>query len=184
MSEVSAGPATNTAPNPATNTEAGPATSPATNSATSPATQTNREREIEAAIDTLNELWEFGGPEMPAWVAHELTFSQMRLLFLLDKNAPLPVSGVAEWLGVGMPAASGTIDRLERHGLVTRSHRRDDRRVVECDLTDEGRRLVDQIYGMRTEIIRRFLEVLTQDEMADMARLISIVHERMKARNA
>jgi DNA-binding MarR family transcriptional regulator len=145
--------------------------------------QGQREREIEAAIGTLNELWELGGPEMPSWVAHELTFSQMRLLFLLARNAPLPVSGVAEWLGVGLPTASGAIDRLERHGLVTRRHRLDDRRVVECDLTDDGRRLVDQIYGMRTEIIRRFLEVLTEAEMAEMARLISIVHERMRARS-
>jgi DNA-binding MarR family transcriptional regulator len=143
----------------------------------------DRQRKIEAAIEDLNELWDLGGPEMPAWVAHELTFSQMRLLFLLGKNAPAPVSHVADWLGVGLPTASGTIDRLERHGLVTRQHRLDDRRVVECHLTEDGRKLIDQIYGMRTEIILRFLEVLTEEELADMARLITIVHERMKARH-
>ncbi len=124
-----------------------------------------------------------GGPDdARSWVAHELTFSQIRLLFLLGKHGPSPISRVAEWLGVGMPTASGAIDRLERHGLVTRQHRSDDRRVVECGLTDVGRKLIDEISGMRLEMMRRFLEVLTDDELADIARLITIVSERVKAR--
>ncbi len=140
-----------------------------------------RQREIEAAIDALSDLWEIGGPDVPDWVAHELTFSQTRLLFLLSMHGPSPVGRVAEWLGVGLPTASGAVDRLERHGLVVRQHRLDDRRVVECGLTDAGRDLLDQISGMRLEMMRRFLEVLTEDEMADMARLITIVSERTRA---
>jgi DNA-binding MarR family transcriptional regulator len=88
----------------------------------------------------------------------------MRLLFLLSKHGPAPMSHVAEWLGVGLPAASGTVDRVERHGLVAREHRLDDRRVVECQLTDAGRRLIDEIAGMRSEMMRQFLAVLNEDE--------------------
>jgi DNA-binding MarR family transcriptional regulator len=144
--------------------------------------RSERQREIEAAIEGLSDLWELGGPDVPDWVAHELTFSQTRLIFLLSRHGPSPIGHVAEWLGVGLPTASGTIDRLERHGLVTRQHRLDDRRVVECGLTDAGRNLIDQISGMRLEMMRRFLEVLTEEELAEMARLITIVSERLKAR--
>jgi DNA-binding MarR family transcriptional regulator len=94
------------------------------------------------------------------------------------------MSRVAEWLGVALPTASGTVERVERHGLVTRQHRLDDRRVVECGLTDAGRRLIDEMSGTRLQMMRQILGVLTEDEMADMARLIAIVLERMKSKTA
>jgi DNA-binding MarR family transcriptional regulator len=132
-------------------------------------------------MDELGGLWEMHGPDFPEWVAQELTFGQMRLLFLLGKHGPSPMSRIAEWLGVGLPTASGTVERVERHGLVARQHRLDDRRVVECQLTDAGRHLVEEISGMRLEMMRRFLGVLKEDELADMARLIAIVLERTKS---
>jgi DNA-binding MarR family transcriptional regulator len=139
--------------------------------------------EIEAVMDQLGGLWEMHG-DAPSWVEQELTFGQMRLLFLLSKHGPSPMSHIAEWLGVSLPTASGTVDRLEKHGLVSRQHRLDDRRVVDCQLTDAGRHLIDQVTGMRLEMMRQFLGVLNENELADMARLLSIVLERTKSRRA
>ncbi len=136
--------------------------------------------EIETVLNALGGLWEMHGPEVPGWVDQELTFGQMRLLFLLGKHGPAPMSRVAEWLGVGLPTASGVVERVERHGLVAREHRLDDRRVVDCHLTDGGRLLIDQIYGMRLEMMRQFLGVLEDDELADMARLLNIVLDRSR----
>jgi DNA-binding MarR family transcriptional regulator len=141
-----------------------------------------RRLEIEAVIDSLGAVWDHGGKDVPEWVAHELTFGQMRLIFHLSKHGPSPMSRVAEWLGVGLPTASGIVDRLERHGLVARQHRQDDRRIVECCLTDKGRGLIDEIVGMRGEVLRQFLGVLSGDELADMTRLVRIVLERTQAR--
>ncbi len=78
---------------------------------------------------------------------------------------------VAEWLGVGLPAASGIVDRVERHGLLERRRRDDDRRVVECALTGKGRALLDEIAGMRREIMRQTLEGLSDDDLAELSRL-------------
>jgi DNA-binding MarR family transcriptional regulator len=79
-----------------------------------------------------------------------------------------------------MPAASGIVDRVERHGLVERQHRMDDRRVVECNLTDKGRQLIEQISGMRTEVFRRTIGVLDDEELAELGRIMKIVLERLK----
>ena len=136
--------------------------------------------EIEAVIDSLSQVWDKGAHDVPEWVAQELTFGQMRLLFLLSKHGPSPVSRVAEWLNVGMPAASGVLDRVEKHGLVTRLHRMDDRRVVECALTDAGRQLMEEIAGMRRVVLRRTLRVLTEEELGDLTRLVKILLERSK----
>jgi DNA-binding MarR family transcriptional regulator len=142
-----------------------------------------RRTQVEAVILALSGLWDKDGPDIPEWVAQELTFSQMRLLFLLAKHGPSPMSRVAEWLGVALPTASGAVERVERHGLVERQHRLDDRRVVECGLTDEGRRLIEEMSGTRLKMMRQVLDVLTDDELAEMARLTSIMADRLKLRS-
>lgn len=133
-------------------------------------------------MESLSALADRGGQDVPDWVAQDLTFGQMRILFLLSKHGPSPISRVAEWLGVGLSSASGVVDRVERHGLVTRSHRRDDRRVVECDLTDKGRRLIEDIGGMRREMLNEIVGVLSDEELADFARLTQTIIERLKTR--
>jgi DNA-binding MarR family transcriptional regulator len=138
--------------------------------------------QIEAIIEAMNSLWGGDPHDVPEWVAQELTFSQMRLLFLLSKKGPAPMSRIAEWLGVGLPTASGTVERVERHGLAARQHRLDDRRVVECTLTDAGRRLIDEISGTRLEMMRHVLDVLDPDELAQMARLVTQIVQRTASR--
>jgi DNA-binding MarR family transcriptional regulator len=137
---------------------------------------------IDAVVQAVSSLWERQDSDVPDWAAQELTFGQMRLLFLLSKHGPSPMSHIAEWLGVGLPTASGTVERVERHGLVERRHRVDDRRVVECQLTVAGRELLEEIAGMQRDVLRRTLGVLTGDELRELARLISIVAERTKSR--
>jgi DNA-binding MarR family transcriptional regulator len=137
---------------------------------------------IDAVVHAVSSLWERQDSDVPDWAAQELTFGQMRLLFLLSKHGPSPMSHIAEWLGVGLPTASGTVERVERHGLVERRHRVDDRRVVECQLTVAGRELLEEIAGMQRDVLRRTLGVLTGDELRELARLISIVAERTKSR--
>jgi DNA-binding MarR family transcriptional regulator len=135
-------------------------------------------RQIDALLEALSTLWDKDPHDVPEWVAQEVTLGQMRLLFLLSKNGPAPISRVAEWLGVGLPTASGAVERVERHGLVSRQHRLDDRRVVECQLTDAGRHLMDEISGMRLEAMKAILGVLDEEELDQMAHLISVVVER------
>ena len=137
---------------------------------------------IDAVVQAVSSLWERQDSDVPDWAAQELTFGQMRLLFLLSKHGPSPMSHIAEWLGVGLPTASGTVERVERHGLVERRHRGDDRRGVECQLTVAGRELLEEIAGMQRDVLRRTLGVLTGDELRELARLISIVAERTKSR--
>jgi DNA-binding MarR family transcriptional regulator len=143
-----------------------------------------RERQIDAVVEAMGGLWDKDAHDVPEWVAQELTFSQMRLLFLLSRNGPAPMSRIAEWLGVGLPTASGTVERVERHGLVSRQHRLDDRRVVECGLTEAGRHLIDEISGTRLEMMRKVLGVLNGEELAQMAGLITTMVTRTRSGTA
>jgi len=142
------------------------------------ARQTGPSGAVEAVVESVSCLWDRFGGDVPDWAAQELTFGQMRLLFLLGKHGPSPIGRIAEWLGVGLPAASGTVDRVERHGLVGRRHRADDRRIVECHLTVAGRELLEGITGLHRQVLRATLGVLRPEELAELGRLISLVVER------
>jgi DNA-binding MarR family transcriptional regulator len=118
------------------------------------------------------------GPGLPGWLAQDLTLAQVRTLFLIAHEAPLPMGRIAEMLGVSVASASGIVDRLERHDLVVRHHRTDDRRVVECVPSDAGRHLIDEMSGRRIEMARRALGVLAPDELAEFHRLVRLIAER------
>ena len=115
----------------------------------------------------------------PDWSgAHDLTFGQLRLLFLLHADGPMPMSHVAERIGVGVSAVTGIVERIERQGLVERCHRADDRRVVECCLTDAGDQFIGEIAGIRMQATRRLLSTLSAEELAQLHHLLGLVLER------
>jgi DNA-binding MarR family transcriptional regulator len=140
--------------------------------------------DVAARLNQLAKMQRPAHGAVPGWLAQEMTFSQLRVLFLLREDGALTMSRLAEALGVTGATASGIVDRIERRGLVERVHRADDRRVVECTLTEEGLRLVRELAGARLDAFRQMLAVLTADELADFDRLISTVIERLAAGRA
>ena len=122
---------------------------------------------IDAVVQAVSSLWERQDSDVPDWAAQELTFGQMRLLFLLSKHGPSPMSHIAEWLGVGLP--KGTWDTPG--GFLEEGER---------PLDGLRRELLEEIAGMQRDVLRRTLGVLTGDELRELARLISIVVERSR----
>lgn len=118
------------------------------------------------------------GSGMPGWLGQDLTLAQVRTLFLIAHEAPLPMGRIAEILGVSVASASGIVDRLERHRLVVREHRTDDRRVVECVPSGAGQSLIDEMSGHRDQMARRALASLGPDELAEFHRLICLIADR------
>ena len=103
---------------------------------------------------------------------------QLTTLFMLRRGGPMSVGRIAESLGIGAAAASGYIERIERHGLVERRHRTDDRRVVECHLTEAGGDLLDSLAGLRTDALREALSRLAPTELLEFDRLLTIMAQR------
>lgn len=115
----------------------------------------------------------------PTWVNRDLTFGQLRLGFLLGQLGPQTIGQLAHRLGVSAAAASEQADRLERHGLLTRHHREDDRRVVECALSERAQELLAEIRGTQRDVLRRMLAVLASDELAEFDSLLRLMTERL-----
>jgi len=98
------------------------------------------------AIDELLHLVK-AAPDLKAFnvfVELDLTITQVRSVFLLSTHdQALPISEVADHLGVSAATAGRTIDRLVTLGLVDRDEDPDDRRSRRVSLTPTGQDLAD-----------------------------------------
>ena len=72
-------------------------------------------------------------------------FPQLRTVMLLADKGPLRVSHIADYLGCTPSAMTYTVRRLVEKKLVTRVSNPKDRRVVICDLSPGGRRMLEKV---------------------------------------
>ncbi|RCV53261.1 MarR family winged helix-turn-helix transcriptional regulator [Marinitenerispora sediminis] len=77
---------------------------------------------------------------------HELTFARYEALVLLtfSSTGALPLGKIGERLMVHPTSVTNTIDRLERQGLVRRRPNPSDGRGTLAEITDAGRRVVEE----------------------------------------
>jgi MarR family transcriptional regulator, organic hydroperoxide resistance regulator len=73
-----------------------------------------------------------------------LTHPQYLVMLALWERSPRSLRELAVELALEPATLSPLVKRLEAQGLVTRSRRDDDERVLDVRLTDEGRRLREQ----------------------------------------
>ena len=118
------------------------------------------------------------------WMDLDLTLGQIRFLHILNRAGSMSIGQVAELLGVTPTTASQFVDRLETHGHVERTHRDDDRRVVECRLTKGGSEICSAMRGMQRESFAALLGNLKPRELKVLERLYRLMLERATAETA
>ena len=96
--------------------------------------------------------------------AHGLSLMGAHALALLEMHGPMPMSRLADDLGVALPNATGIVNRLAERGIVDRDHADDDRRVVLVSLNDTGRQLIGEMEEARRGRIRRLVEQLDREQ--------------------
>ena len=71
------------------------------------------------------------------------------------------VKGLADLLGLSLPATSRIVEALLRRGWLERYEDADDRRVKRVRLTDDGRAILDRIHVARLEGIEAFTATIS-----------------------
>ncbi len=98
-----------------------------------------------------------------------ISLGHLQVLWILQEHGPLPVSRLADWLGIGVPNATGLLDRMEQRGLVERVRDAEDRRVVLARPSDVGRAAVAEHDGWQAELLTQLLAPLTNEQLAAVA---------------
>ena len=85
-------------------------------------------------------------------------------MIILDSGQRIIMSNLAEALGVPLSTATHTVDRLVAKGLVVRNRSEKDRRVVQVEMSEYGRKLQASHTEKRRFMARSWLEPLTPTE--------------------
>src|SRR3954471_8556627 len=107
------------------------------------------------------------------------SFSQVKMMFLLEDGGEHSVKEIATHLGLSLPAASRAVDGLIQRGWVTRRESAEDRRSRLVALTDDGRAVVDRVLRARLKTLERFAQELTPDERAGLSAALLPIVERI-----
>jgi MarR family transcriptional regulator, organic hydroperoxide resistance regulator len=96
--------------------------------------------------------------------ALEISREEIRALVILDSGERIMMSSLAESLAVPLSTATHTVDRLVAKGLVLRNRSEEDRRVVQVEMSDYGRKLQDEFREKRKLMACSWLEPLSSGE--------------------
>lgn len=74
---------------------------------------------------------------------YSITSAQLNCLLALHENGPLPPSQIARYMMVNSSTVTGVIDRLEQKRLVSRQRNSPDRRIINIQLTPDGKKMAE-----------------------------------------
>jgi DNA-binding MarR family transcriptional regulator len=110
-----------------------------------------------------------------------LSFSQVKMLFLLQDGGEHSVKEVAAHLVLSLPAASRSVDGLVERGFVTRRESAEDRRSRIVALSDSGQQVVAAMLRARIATLDAFVATITPEERNALLTALLPIVERIKS---
>ncbi|MCY4114452.1 MAG: MarR family transcriptional regulator [Chloroflexi bacterium] len=80
-------------------------------------------------------------------------------------NAPITVSDIQKHVPLDTGRISRIVSNLEERNFVRKTRRRDDRRMVSIEMTDEGRGIAAQLMGKVDSFYVKTMSRITDDEL-------------------
>jgi DNA-binding MarR family transcriptional regulator len=116
-----------------------------------------------ASMEFLNLQLHTG--RLGGWEGLEITIPQFKTLVLLERMGPLRMSSIASYFDRALSAITAVMDRLVKKGLVARHSDPSDRRLVICELTDRGRRSIEEFWRIGPQRIERVVGMMDLEEL-------------------
>jgi DNA-binding MarR family transcriptional regulator len=106
-----------------------------------------------------------------------ITGPQLWAIKMIAESSPVQVSELAHKMYLHPATVVGILNRLEEQGLVIRTRTREDRRIVDVNLTPEGKALVARAPEVAQGLLAAGLEVLPAARLLDIASALDqLVH--------
>ncbi len=104
--------------------------------------------------------------------SHGFTFTQWIVLMYLRDGISVTPAGICREMHHDSGALTRVIDQLEERGLITRNRSREDRRVVELELTRSGRETAETLIPITVNCLNNALDVFTIEEAQQLKSLM------------
>jgi MarR family transcriptional regulator, organic hydroperoxide resistance regulator len=102
-----------------------------------------------------------------------ISMAQLHILYTLQRSGEMPMSRLADVLHVSLSNATGLIDRIEERGFVERTRVPEDRRVVMIRVTDAGRRMLEEVDAISSDLLRSVFGRIGRSQLATVGRAMT-----------
>ncbi len=94
------------------------------------------------------------------------------LSILADAQQPISPNLIADRLIISRASVTSLLDSLEKRGYVRRQPHHSDRRMLQLELTPAGRKVADQFRPVVHHQQKEWLNVLTEEEQAQLIQML------------
>ena len=108
-----------------------------------------------------------------------LSFTQVKMLFLLEDGREHSLSELAGQLSLSLPAASRAVDGLIQRDFVTRRESAEDRRSRLIALSGQGREALERMIRARLQTLDLFVADFTPEERKNLLTALLPIVERI-----
>lgn len=109
-----------------------------------------------------------------------LSSQEIRVLRTVGRHEHCIMSKIAEGIRLSLSSVTGLIDRLVEKRLVCRDRSAEDRRVVNVELTSEGKELHGSVIESQVRYASGLLKTLTAAEQDELLSLFGKLADRIK----
>ena len=134
---------------------------------------------IAASVGRLSHLF-------PRWMSvkveteHDITSSQMMVLFLLSQNGELTMGQISQMLDLTPRAITGLMKGLEQKKYIVRTKDKKDQRVIWVKLTPAGTSFMKIARPDTAAKLTSLFSVLSKKEQVELVRIIEKLTDHMK----
>ena len=101
---------------------------------------------------------------------YQISAAQLNCILTLNEYGPLPPSKIAKHMMVKSSTVTGVVDRLELKGLAERIRNSPDRRMINIQLTEAGKKLAE---NAPPPIQQKIIDGLKQTEDAKKKQIVN-----------
>lgn len=143
----------------------------------------SKARQLIEHLQTVMDEAECADKNNPA-CCDDLSVQEIRVLRAISQEKCCIMSAVAGAIRLSLSSVTGLIDRLVEKKLVRRDRSHEDRRVVQVELTEEGRELQQASSEGRLGFARDLLKTLSAEEQEALLALFGKIAERIRKEKA
>ena len=101
-----------------------------------------------------------------------LNVSEFGVLELLYHRGPQQTQAIKEKILIANSSTTYTIDQLIKKGYVSRSTNHQDARIKEVSLTEDGQKMMEEIFPQHAKMLASHFAALTQEEIGQFHHLL------------
>jgi len=110
---------------------------------------------------------------------YDVKYSQWLILDCLTQAEVDNPSKVASQLGMERATVSRSLDILESRNLVSRTHNLTDRRVVEIQVTAQGKKIAQQGVQRLEQVVQQVTSDISHSQVSNTISLLDVIKENL-----